>query len=149
VLELPASEMEKINRLLLSRYKKVLAATIMTSVLGLLVLDALSARIVAYFGGSGASAWIFSVATVANVFMAVFVANSLFLSVLKRVKVPAITSILCTLIVGAGGYMLAQSGFQNVVLAYLISSITATLISSLYVRRIVTRSGSIFLAKYV
>jgi len=149
MLELSASEMEKINRLLRVRYRKVLVTTIITSVLGLLVLGALSGRIVAYFGGSEASAWIFSVAAVANVFMAVFVANSLFLSALKRVKILAITSILCTLIVGAGGYLLAQSGFQNIVLAYLVSSITATIISSLYVRSIVTKSGSILLAKYL
>jgi hypothetical protein len=149
VLELSASEMEKINRLLRVRYKKVLIATIVTSVLGLLVLDALSGRIVAYFGGSEASAWILSEAAIANVFVAVFLANSLFLSSLKRVKVLAVTSILCTLIIGGGGSLLAQSGFQNIVLAYLVSSITATLISSLYVRGILTKSGSIFLAKYL
>src|SRR5204863_5415549 len=116
LLELSASEMEKINSVLRVRYNKVLLATIATSVLGMLVLDVLSGRTAAYFRGSEASLWIFSVATIANVFMAVFVANSLFLSALKRVKVIAIASFLCTLIVGSGGYLLAQSGFQNIVL---------------------------------
>jgi hypothetical protein len=149
MLELSASEMEKLNRVVRVRYEKVLVATILTSVLGMLVLEVLSGRIVVYFRGSEASTWIFNVAAIANVFMAVFVANSLFLSALKRVKVLAFVSVLCTLIVGAGGYFLAQTGFQNIVLAYLMSSITATLISSLYIRGIVTRLGSVFLARYL
>jgi hypothetical protein len=147
--QLSASEMAKINVLLRERYRRVLAATLATSLAGLLALYVSAGPVVSYLGGTGESLWIFRVAAVANVFLSVFAANSLFLSALRRVKILAVTSILCTVIVGAGGYLLAQNGFENIVIAYLISSITAAVISSLYIRRIVARSGSILLSKYL
>ena len=88
------------------------------------------------------------VAALGNVFLAVFTVNSSFIILLNRPKALAAIALVCACIVGVGGGILGQLGFQDIVFAYLGSCVTAAALSSLVLKRLMRRPGSLFLARF-
>ena len=68
---------------------------------------------------------VLQIASIANVFMSLFTANSLFLMFTNKIKSLAIIVMTSASIVLTMGVLLAGSGFENLVFAYLQSSIFA------------------------
>jgi len=91
---------------------------------------------------------IMRVAALGNVFLAAFTVNSSFIILLNRPKALAAIALVCALIVGLGGAILGQLGFQDIVFAYLGSCVTAAGLSSLVLKRLMRRPGSLFLARF-
>jgi hypothetical protein len=68
---------------------------------------------------------------------------------LNRAKILAIITITAVIVLVTLGIILAQSGFENIANAYLASTTTGMLISTLYVAKIMRKPGSKFFSRYV
>ena len=113
------------------------------------ILNFLSFQILPLNGFSHESIQILHLASIGNVFMSIFSANSLFLMMLDKRKSIAIIAMVSAFIVIAGGIMLGRSGIENITLAYLASSITAAILSILYILKIFKHIGSMWHARFV
>jgi len=146
---LKVSDMKKINQFLQGTYKRLLTISLVTSVGTMTILNFLSFQILPLNGFSHESIQILHLASIGNVFMSIFSANSLFLMMLDKRKSIAIIAMVSAFIVIAGGIMLGRSGIENITLAYLASSITAAILSILYILKIFKHIGSMWHARFV
>src|SRR5487761_253118 len=144
-----ASETNKVAQFLRKRYRNLFFATIGASTLisGALIL--IAPQMIAALGGSSVSVNIFYVAAFSDVLMAVFGGNAMFLIFLNKIRPLCGIAIVGTLIVMGVGSILAQSGFQNIVFAYLGETMIVVILSSVVVRRNLAKAASIHFARYV
>lgn len=147
-LETPSTDPGKIDRFLKRRYETTLGVTIAISTAAAALLILLAPSLIGWLNGTGVSVNILRVAAVSNVFLAIFVANSSFVMLLNRPKVLAVIAFLCAFIVGVGGAFLGRFGFQDIIFAYLCSCVLAALLSSVELRRLFPKAGSLFLSRF-
>ena len=143
------SEMKKINAFLQQRYKRLLTISVISAIMTAVILNFAAPVIVFHAGGSQISIKVLHIASISNIFLSVFTANSMFITFLNRVKMIAIIAIAGTAIVGIGGTILSQLGFENIVFSYLGATIMAAITSTLYARKIMKNAGNILFSKYV
>ncbi len=144
-----ASETNKVAQFLRTRYRNLLLATIGVSVLISVAMISMAPQIVSALRGSTASVNIFYVAAVSDILMAMFGGNAMFLIFINKIRPLCVIAIIGTLFVMGVGAILAQSGFQNIVFAYLGETILAVMLSSIVIRRNLAKSASIHFARYV
>jgi hypothetical protein len=147
-LETPSTDPSAMDRFVRRRYLQTLLVTVTTSgaIAACLILAAPSLMIL--LNGTQVSAEILRVAAVSNVFLAIFTANSSFVMLLNRAMALTLVAFGCALIVGVGGAVVGQLGFQDIVLAYFCSCVTAAAVSSLEARRLMRRPSSLFLSRF-
>lgn len=143
------SKAESVEAILQSSYNKLLVAATLTSTAIAFVANYFGLEIMYYLSGGVVSLQIFRVASIGDVFISVFFVNAMFLSLVNRMKVPAIISVVCTLIVAFAGTFLGLAGFQYIIWAYLLSSFAAMVSSTLYCVKIRGNFGRLFLGRYV
>ena len=97
--------------------------------------------IIDFVGGNEVSVQIFQIASIANVFYSIFIANSIFLAFLKDLKILLMMVILSSGILLSMGPVLASYGFQNIIWAYAISIIIPTILSTRFTLKIL-KNGS-------
>jgi hypothetical protein len=149
-LELKLSEDKEIDHFLQRSYIKLLIASLTVSLVAYVILNLIGPGLILnYLGGSETSIQILRYASIGNVLLSVFNANSMFIIFLNRAKILAIITIVAVIIVVTLGIILAQSGFENIVKAYLASTTTGMVISTLYVAKIMRKAGSRFFSRYV
>ncbi len=146
---LKVSESRKINLFLKHSYRKIMTASIAVSVAGAVILNLVAPSIIAHLGGSAVSVRILTFASAGAVFLSVFAANAVFLIFLGRAKALAIVSLASALVVSIGGIILAQTGFENIVLAYLAATLTAAIASSAIMGKTIKQAGSWLFARYI
>jgi hypothetical protein len=137
-----------VDEFLKKRYRKLILVSIATSCCVALSLNLLGSEIMTRLGASDVSLNILAIASIGNVFISIFVANIMFATFMNRIKVLAIIALLATLILGLGGFALAQKGFENIVYAYLASAFVSALLSSAYMMRIIKSASSIYFARF-
>jgi hypothetical protein len=149
---LKVSETIEIDSFLKAKYKQLILATIISAVASFLILTVMGADIVvSTFGGSETSLQIMRLASVGNVFIAIFGANSIFMMFLNKAKIPALIVILSSVILVIAGGFLGQQGYQNIAIAYLVSTLVAAILSTLFTIRmlLVSHNPSFrFFARY-
>jgi hypothetical protein len=149
-LELKLSEDKEIDHFLRRSYIKLLIASLTVSLVAYVILNLIGPGLILnYLGGSETSIQILHYASIGNVLLSVFNANSMFIIFLNRAKILAIITIMAVILVVTLGIILAQSGFENIVKAYLVSTTTGMVISTLYVAKIMRKAGSKFFSRYV
>jgi hypothetical protein len=149
-LELKLSEDKEIDHFLRRSYIKLLIASLTVSLVAYVILNLIGPGLILnYLGGSETSIQILHYASIGNVLLSVFNANSMFIIFLNRAKILAIITIVAVILVVTLGIILAQSGFENIVKAYLVSTTTGMVISALYVAKIMRKAGSKFFSRYV
>jgi len=67
----------------------------------------------------------------------------------NKIKSLAIIVIISSSIVIAGGLLLVQYGFENLVFAYLAASIFASVVSTIYAHRVMKHADSIIFARLI
>jgi O-antigen/teichoic acid export membrane protein len=102
-----------------------------------------------WIGGSEVSVFILRVAAIANVMVAVFMANSLFLIFLNKIRSLVGVALLGVSTVGAAGIIFAQLGFENIVVAYLLSAAATMAMSTILVVISLRKPASLFFARYM
>ncbi len=146
---LKVSESRKIDLFLKHSYKKIMVASIMVSVAGAVMLNLVAPPIITHLGGSSVSMRILAFASAGAVFLSVFAANGVFMIFLGRAKALATVALASALVVSIGGIVLAQSGFENIVIAYLAATIIAAIASTAIMRRTIKQAGSWLFARYI
>jgi hypothetical protein len=142
------TKMQTIDEFLKKRYRKLMLFTIVTSCCVAVILNLIGPELMTRLGASHNSLNILAIASIGNVLLSIFIANSMFATFTNRMKVFAIIALFSTLILGIGGFALAQGGFQNIVYAYLASALVSALLSSLYIRRIIKSASSIYFSRF-
>ena len=99
-------------------------------------------------GGSLVSAGILRIAAISDVFLSLFLANSLFIMVFNRPNWLAILASIGFLIVGVGGFFLARFGFENIIYAYLFATISVAALSFIPVKSFLKKPASLFFARF-
>lgn len=143
------SEMKKINLFLQQRYKRLLTVSIISAIVTVVILNFAASTIIFHAGGSQISIQVLRIASISNIFLSIFAVNILFMSFLNRIKIMAMIVMVGTSIIVIAGTMLAQSGFENIIFAYLGATIMAAITSTLYARKIMKNAGTMFFSKYV
>lgn len=141
------SQVKNISNYLEKKYKKLFLISLLVSISTAFILNFIINM--SDVGLSEISIRILLIASIGNIFLALFAANSLFLMLLNKTKNLAIISIVSTIIVATLGIVLGQQKFENIVFAYLSSSIFGSIISTVYVRKIIKNSGSTLFARFV
>ena len=143
------SEISSVNSFIHNKYKKLLLATILTSAVTAGILNLGAPLIMSHFGYSQVSLHILQFASISDVFLSIFAANSLFMMLLNKVKILVILSMACAAIVTIGGIIVVQYGFENLVFAYLASSVVAALVSTIYSKKMLRNPASSLFGRFV
>ena len=141
-------EMKKITTFLQQRYKLLLMISLISATTTAVIINFVAPVIVFHAGGSQISIQVFRIASISNIFLSIFAANSMFMAFLNRPKIMAIIAIIGTAIIAIAGTILAQSGFGNIVFSYLGATIMAAIASTLYARKIMKNAENILFSKY-
>ena len=142
-------EMKKITSFLQQRYRHLLTVSIISSIATVIVLNFAASSIIFHAGGSQISIQVLHIASISNIFLSIFAVNSLFIAFLNRIKIIAAIAMAGTSIVIIAGSILAQSGFENIIFAYLGATIMAAITSTFYTNKIMKNAGAMFFSKYV
>lgn len=142
------TQIDKVDAFLKKRYRKLMITSIVTACCVTVILNLLGPQIMTRFGASDVSFNILAIASMSNVFISIFIANSVFATFLNRIKALAIMALFAALILGVGGFVLAQGGFENIVYAYLASALVSAILSSAYMMRIIKSASSIYFARF-
>lgn len=143
------SESKKIDWFLQYSYRKLIAASIAVSIASAVTLNLVAPMIIGYLGGSEVSLHILGFASAGGVFLSIFAANGVFMIFLGKVKVLAQIALSAALIVIVGGIFLAQSGFENAVIAYLAATLFAGTLSTVVMRGAIRKACSLLFARYI
>lgn len=142
---LKVSEITEMNTFLKAKYRQLILLTVISSAVAFLILNIIGADIVvSTFGGSETSLQIMRLASIGNVFIAIFGANSIYMIFLNQSKIVAFTSILSSVVLAIAGGCLGQQGYQNIVIAYLLSSLVAAILSTLLICRMLMSDNPSF-----
>jgi len=142
-------EVNKITLFLQQRYRQLLTMSVISAAVTAIVLNFAASSVIFHAGGSQISIQVLRIASVSNIFFSIFAVNSLFIVFLNRIKIIAAISMAGTSIIVITGPILAQSGFENIVFAYLGATIMAAITSTFYAKKIMKNAGAIFFSKYV
>ncbi len=148
-IKIKVSQVGMINKFLQKTYKKIFLITVLSSIATACVLNLVTPYLISNVGLSQTSIHVLQIASVANVFLSIFTANSLFLMLTNKIKSLAIIVIISASMVVTGGMLLVSSGFENLVLAYLGASIFVSIISTIYAHKVMKNAGSIIFARLI
>ena len=148
-IKIKVSQINTINRFIQNTYKKLLLITIITSVLTAGILNFVAPPMMLHAGFSQISIHVLQIASIANVFMCLYTANSLFMMLTNKVKLIAIIFMIAASMVVMGGIFLVHSGLQNLAFAYLAASVFAGITSTIYTNKIIKNAASIIFARLI
>lgn len=148
-LEYSVSEAYKIQPFLLSRYRKVMVASVASAVAVAAALDLLTPKLLPATALNPTSLQILHIASFANVLLVVFFANGVFMLFMNRMMGLAMIAMVGALVVLGGGLILVQTGFQNLEIAYLVATAMVAALSTVYVGANIGRAASIFFARFM
>jgi len=148
-IKIKVSQVGEINKFIKKTYGKILLITIITSITTACILNFATPYLISNVGLSQTSIHVLRIASMANIFLSIFTANSLFLMYTNKIKSLAIIVIISSSIVIAGGLLLVQYGFENLVFAYLAASIFASVVSTIYAHRVMKHADSIIFARLI
>jgi hypothetical protein len=138
----------RVDGFLRHRYAILIFVSALVSSLVASGLVIFAPEIMARIGGTAVSVRILEIAAVSNVFLALFIANGLFLMFTNRAKSLVGIAVVCVCVIGVGGYVLGGTGFENIIYAYLFSALIAMALSFAEVTTVLDKAGSIFLSRY-
>ncbi len=148
-LESSVLEASRIRQFLVRRYVTVMAVSLLSSIVTAVALTYLAPMFLPRASLTPTTMAILNIASVSNVLLVIFFANSLFMQFMNKMTGLALIAMLGGLVVLVGGLILAQTGFQNLELAYFAAAATVASVSTVYVLSNLGRASSIFFARYV
>jgi hypothetical protein len=146
-IKIKVSQARVLSKYIRNTYKKLLLVTMFSSVVTATVLNVTAPSVMAHVEFSPTSMHVLQVASVANVFLSLFTANSLLMMLTNKIKLLAFIVMISASIVIACGVMFVSSGFENLVYGYLGATIFAGLVSTIYANKVVKNASSIIFAR--
>lgn len=143
------SQAANIDKIIKKHYKKLLLATLIPSVFMAALLNLFAPEMIGLLKGTEQSVQIFRIASISNILVSIFAANCMIMIFLNKVNLVALITVLTTVIIGFGGFFLGQFGFENIIFAYLVAVVFATIISSIFLRKFLKNAGSMVFSRFV
>ena len=140
---------DSVNGILQRAYARLLIAAAITSIVVAFLINYEGVEIMHFLRGTLVSLQILRIASIGDIFISIFFINAMFLTLVNKIKVPAIISVICTMIVVFVGMFLGFAGFQYIIWAYLLSSLIAMISSTVYCIRIRHNLSNLFLGRFV
>jgi hypothetical protein len=147
---LKVSETKKIDQFVKQLYIKLMVASLLVSLTGAGILYLIGPQILHIARAAEVSVWILNYALIGNVLLSIFTANSLFIMFTRASRILVSLAITGSFIIITGGTMLAGYGFENIILAYVISTGVAAIISTAFAYTRISNNNllSKFFARY-
>ena len=142
-------ETGKIQGVIRARYRQIMAGSVIPSAIVAVALNYLAPVLLPKTTLTPVSLRILHIASVADVLLVIFIANSAFILLMNRTEGLALITLAGVLVVFIGGFALAQTGFQNLVIAYLMATASVASISTVYVLRNFKYVYSMVFSRYV
>jgi hypothetical protein len=149
IVNLKISESYKIEYFLRKQYVQLITWSLIVSGITSMLLVFYAPQIIPYLGGTEETLMILRIASFGNIFISLYAANLMFIVFLNKIKQLVYLASIAVCITILGGIFLGKFGYENIVIAYLISGIFSFIASSLYIKKIMHNSSSIYFAKYV
>jgi hypothetical protein len=140
---------QSVSGVLQRSYNKLLIAAALTSGVLTFLVNLEGPELMVYLRGSLVSLQILRIASLGDVFLSIFFVNAMFLTLVNKVKIAAIISVFCVMIIVFVGTFLGLVGFQYIIWAYLLSSFVAMVSSTAYCVKIYNNLSNLFLGRYV
>ncbi|HJT10618.1 MAG TPA: hypothetical protein VJ771_07535, partial [Candidatus Nitrosotalea sp.] len=141
------SQQDVVNSFIRGIYRKVIIVSLVTSLVIAGILNFFVPDMMMHSGVGQTSIQILRIASVANILMCIFTANSIFLAWLNKTKFLLGITILSSVIVLANGILSDHAQLQNLTLGYLAACAFAAVVSTIYTRKILNRASNIFFAR--
>jgi hypothetical protein len=138
-----------VDAFLRERYRLLISLTAIASTMVAGVLFMIGPDLISHFGGSDLSLRILLVAASSNVLVAVFMANSVFLTFANRAKSLVAIAAMGLAVLVFGGVIFARSGFQDIVFAYLAAAVVTSALSSLEVAGVLRAPARTYFSRYL
>lgn len=142
------TEMGRVDGMLRSKYKHLILASVVTSGCVAAILNLMGPALMVGLASPEVSLRVLEVASMGNVFLSIFIADSMFATFVNRMKPFAVLAVLATAVLGLAGFALGRTGFENIVYAYLAAALLAATLGSVYVIRLLRNASSIFFARF-
>lgn len=149
ILHLTVTESGKIDSYLKKQYQTLLILSVIASVGVCAVLVFFAPQIMIQLGGTEKSVQILQFAAISNVFLSIFATNGIFAMFLNKIKPLLFIAVTSTVLIVGLGLIIGKMGYEYVVFAYLTSTVFSSIVSTIYVRRIMKNAGTRFFARYV
>jgi hypothetical protein len=143
------TEVHKADDFLRRRYSTLLLASVLASAVVDAILLASGAEIMRLIGGTEVSLRILQVAALSDVAISVFLANSLFLIFMGRVKPILFVVLTGAVIVAVFGFLVGRTGFENIIYAYALAAITTCAMSTILASRALKRPGAMLFSRFI
>ena len=142
-------EVRAVEKYFRNTYIELLVGSIVSSSITAFVLNYEGPEIMNYLGAGAVSLQILRIASIADIFLAIFFVNAMFLSLVNRITLVALIAVVCTMIVVTVGIIFGLFGFQYIIWGYLLSSLIAMISSTAYCMGLMERFSVYFFGKYV
>lgn len=146
-ITIKVSQVDAIVKFMKDTYKRVKLVSILTAAITAAILNLVAPPLMANSGFSPVSIHVLQVASIANVFLSNFSANSLFMMLVNKIKQLSMIVIISSIIVVTCGVLFIGSGLQSLVFAYLASAVFAGLASEIYANKMIKKAGSAYFAR--
>jgi hypothetical protein len=143
-LMLPVTEINRINKFLIQRYKKTVVTSIILTLTLSVILYLVGPSIIYSVGGTQTSVFVLHYSCIANSILSIFIVNSQFILLSGKSKHLAILVVAAAVVNAAIGFKFAPMGFENAVFGYLSAAIMLTGISTAYLLKKRNNMASLF-----
>ena len=147
-MTIPLTEARKADEFLRARYSQLLLASVFAAAIAAAVLFLLGPDIMRLIGGTVVSLRILQVAALSDVAMSVFLANSLFLIFLGKVKELLFVVTIGVAIVAFFGFIFGRAGFEDIIYAYALAALATATISCIIADSSLKRPGALFFSRF-
>ena len=147
-LALKISNISLLNDFIRVTYKKMIFFCLLIGLIFAGLLIVFGPYIIHFLGGDDISIDILKVSSLGGVFLSMFAGNAAVLIFLNRTKYLALITVISAIVLLSLGMHFGSYGYGNIVYAYLIATVFAASISSVYVLKIIGNASSILFAKY-
>jgi hypothetical protein len=148
-LMLSITQLNRINKFLIQRYKLTMVTSVILSVALSIILYRVGPSIIDLLGGTQTSVFVLHYSCIANSILSIFIVNSQFMVLCGKIKHLAILVVAAAVVNGAIGFKFAPMGFENAVFGYLFAAIMLASISTVYILRNKNSLASMMFARFI
>ena len=143
------SDAGKVDQFVRHRYQVLLLSSVLAAAAVACGLLVFGPAIESFLGGSLISLFVLRVAAVANVMITIFMANSLLLIFLNKIRALVGVALVGVATLGVGGLILARFGLEEIVLVYLFSAVETMALSTILIAIVLEKPASRFFSRYM
>ncbi len=138
-----------VNVFIQATYRRVMIVSMIVAVATAGVLNLVAPPLMMHAGITQISIRILQIASVANIFMCIFTANSLFLAWFNKTKFLLIVVVISSIIIITYGISSDHTKLENLTFGYFAASVFAAITSVIYTHKVIKRAATVVFSKLV